>query len=31
MTTVLAIIGGWFVLSIPVGILVGKFLRRGSR
>jgi hypothetical protein len=31
VTTVLAIIGGWFVASIPLGLLVGKFLRRGSQ
>lgn len=29
--TVLLALAGWLVLSIPLGILVGKFLKRGRR
>jgi ABC-type proline/glycine betaine transport system permease subunit len=31
LAIILLALAAWFVLSIPVGVLVGKFLHRGSR
>ncbi|MEQ8968467.1 MAG: hypothetical protein RID91_21795 [Azospirillaceae bacterium] len=30
MTIVLWVLAGWFMLSLPVGILVGRMIRFGS-
>jgi hypothetical protein len=30
VTTILAILGGWFAISIPIGLIVGRMLALSS-